>query len=64
MAITQRRWCDFIIYTPKGLSIERIYFNAPFWETELLSKLMEFYNCIGPEIVSPMHSVVRNLASI
>ena len=63
---TKRKWCNFVIYTPKGLSVERMHFNINFWDTELLPKLVEFYdNCIGPEIVSPMHSVgmpVRNLA--
>ena len=32
MAITKRPWCDFVIYTEKGLSIERIDFNSTFWE--------------------------------
>jgi len=65
MAITQRKWCDFVIYTLKGISVERIYFNEHFWDKELLPKLIEFYdNCVGPEVVSPMHSIglpVRNL---
>ena len=56
------RW--FVIYTPKGISVERIYFNEHFWD-ELLPKLTDFYdNCVGPEIVSPMHTIglpVRNL---
>ena len=54
-----------MIYTLKGISVERIYFNEHFWDKELLPKLIEFYdNCVGPEVVSPMHSIglpVRNL---
>ena len=65
MAITQRRWCDFVMYTLRGISVERLYFNEKFWTEELLPKLTEFYdNCVAPEIVSPMHSIglpVRNL---
>ena len=65
MAITQRKWCDSVVYTPKGPSVERIYFNQQFWDTELLPKLTEFYdNCVGPEIVSPLYPIglpVRDL---
>ena len=64
MAITGRSWCDFVIYTEKGLSIERISFNCDFWQMELLPKLTDFYdNCLAPEIVSPVHVLgipVRN----
>ena len=55
MGVTQRKWCDFIVYTEKGLSIQRIYFDELFWK-DLLTKLEEFYdNCLAPEIVSPVH---------
>ena len=52
MGVTQRRWCDFIVYTEKGLSIQRIHFDPSFWR----AKLEEFHdNCLAPEIVSPVH---------
>ena len=55
MAISKRKWCDFIIFTTKGLSVERIQFDSDFWN-ELLPKLIDFYdNCLAPEIVSPVH---------
>ena len=55
MGVTKRQWCDFIVYTEKGMSIERIEFDSEFWE-DLLHCLIEFYdNCLGPEIVSPIH---------
>ena len=58
MAIGQRPWCDFVVFTNKGISVERIRYNHHFWENELLPKLINFYdNCIAPEIVSPMHSL-------
>ena len=51
----RKRWCDFIVYTEKGLSIQRIHFDLSFWR-DLVSKLEEFYdNCLAPEIVSPVH---------
>ena len=56
MAITERRWCDFIIYTTKGISVERILFDPDFWNNGLLPKLSDFYdNCFCPAIVSPVH---------
>lgn len=56
LAICDRPWCDFVVYTPKGLSVERINFDSNFWNNELLPKLLDFYNnCIAPEIVSPVH---------
>ena len=65
MAITQRTWCDFVVYTEKGLSVECIYYDSDFWSNELLPKLVAFYdNCLAPEVVCPVHLLgipVRNL---
>ena len=65
MGITERKWCDFIIYTEKGISIERIPFDSNFWILELLPKLTDFYdNCLAPEILCPVHYLgipIRNL---
>lgn len=65
MAITERNWCDFIIYTEKGVSVERIPFDADFWKNSLLPKLINLFdNCLAPEIASPVHALgipVRNL---
>ena len=56
MAISKRKLCDFIIFTTKRLSVERIRFDSDFWNNELLPKLIDFYdNCLAPEIVSPVH---------
>lgn len=58
MGIGERPWCDFIIFTNQGISVERIKFNSNFWHNELLPKLVDFYdNCLAPEIVSPMHTL-------
>ena len=56
MAIGDRPWCDFVVYTLKGLSVTRISFNEDYWNNSLLPKLTSFYdNCVAPEIVSPVH---------
>ena len=56
MAVGQRPWCDFVIFTTKGTSVQRILFDNDYWNKELLPKLASFYdNCIAPEIVSLIH---------
>ena len=66
MAIGGRPWCDFVVFTSKGLSIQRIKYDKNFWDEKLLPKLISFYdNCVAPEIVSPVHSLglpIRNLS--
>ncbi len=65
MAIGRREWCDFVVYTTKGISVQRVPFDKQYWENLLLPKITAFYdNCLGPEIVSPVHVLglpVRNL---
>ena len=51
MAIGERPWCDFVVFTMKGLSVERISFNLDYWTNTLLPKLVSFYdNCVAPEL--------------
>ena len=42
MAICSKQWCDFVIYTSVGISIQRIPFDPTVWTT-MLVKLREFY---------------------
>ena len=56
LAITNRKWCDFVVWTPKGLSIERINADATFWTETMLPKLLAFYNtALLPELAAPEH---------
>ena len=58
LAITDRKWCDFVVYTKKGISIERIDNDTEFWENKLLPKLTAFYDgSLCPSIVSPVHLI-------
>ena len=62
MAIGGQNWCDFIVYTSKGIYVQRIKFDL--WESELLPKLCSFYSlCLGPEIVCPLGSPIRDFRS-
>ena len=36
MAIGERPWCDFVVFTGKGLSVQRIEFEESFWKDRLL----------------------------
>ena len=42
MGITGAKWCDFIVYTSKGLYVERIAFDPVFWQN-LRNKLIQYY---------------------
>ena len=68
MAIGGCKWCDFVIYTKKGIAIERINFDPYYWNNNILPKLINFYdNILVPEIVSPVHHLglpIRNLVNI
>ena len=51
--VTAAKWCDFCIYTTKGIEIERIY-PARCWQAENVPKLEDSYdNLLLPEIVYP-----------
>jgi len=51
LAITERKWYD--CYTTKGVSVERILYDAEFRENKLLLKLITFYDkCLCPSVVS------------
>ena len=55
MAICRRNWCDFVIWTPSSIIIERIVFDKNFWQ-EVLPKLEHFYDvAILPELASPRY---------
>ena len=34
MAICKRQWCDFVIYTTKGIAINCVHFNEEFWTSQ------------------------------
>jgi len=42
MGLSGAKWCDFIVYTSKGMSVERIKFDQDHWDT-LSGNLCEYY---------------------
>ena len=42
MHITNRKWCDFVVWNPQGtdkLLVDRIQYNKVFWEVSMYPKL-------------------------
>ena len=37
-----RKWCDFTVYTKKGINVECLQYDPQFWETEHLPKLYTY----------------------
>lgn len=37
------KWCDFVIWTPKGIHVQRIEWNESLWQETVLPKLKSFY---------------------
>ena len=42
LGLTEAKWCDFIVYTGKGIYIERILFDATYWQN-LRTELLQYY---------------------
>jgi len=53
LEITDREWCDFVVWTPQGIHVERIYRDRDvFFFNAMLPKLERFYKLsLLPEIV-------------
>ncbi|CAN7942145.1 unnamed protein product, partial [Ixodes hexagonus] len=58
MAVVGAEWCDFVVWTNNGplsrsLSVERVYLDQVFWESEVLPGLVYFYRfAILPELLT------------
>lgn len=53
LAITGKKWCDFTVWTPKGISTERITFDKEFWDS-MVKKLEAFFDkAVLPELAAP-----------
>ena len=51
LAVTNRQWCDFFVYTSKGHILERIYFDETHWN-KIESNISYFYkNFLAPYFV-------------
>ncbi|XP_054266989.1 uncharacterized protein LOC128989146 [Macrosteles quadrilineatus] len=54
--ITQQKNCWFLVWTNKGMSIEKIVRDDQFWENKMEKPLTNFYfKCVLPELIDPRH---------
>ena len=61
MAITGKSWCDLYIWTLKGSSVQRIFFDKHFWKM-VLQKINNFYlSHVIPEL---FNRIKRGIASM
>lgn len=52
--ITEKYFCDFIVWTPSEIFVERIVKNDEFWSTKMETNLIKFYHeALLPELVDP-----------
>ncbi|XP_070575137.1 uncharacterized protein [Ptychodera flava] len=51
MAITQRPWCDFLVYTAHGYILERIYFDEKYWNGILQNLVYFFENYLAEALI-------------
>uniref|UniRef100_A0A1B6E7F7 YqaJ viral recombinase domain-containing protein n=1 Tax=Clastoptera arizonana TaxID=38151 RepID=A0A1B6E7F7_9HEMI len=68
LLITHRKYCEFALWTPKGLKLQHIEKNDQLWNEKMKMKLEMFYmNCMLPELIDPRHTrtmVIRDPAYI
>lgn len=58
LQITCRKWCDYVVYTFKGIKIYRIFKDDDFWNIQMFPKLREFYYFyLLPQIVNPLDTI-------
>ena len=65
LAITQLPWCDFVAWTPHGISIERIERDINLWQQNILPKLKVFYHeYLIPELADPVFLVANQSVTL
>ena len=51
MAVAKVKWCDFVLWSPGEISVQRIPFNEELWK-KMEEKLIDFYlKWMVPELV-------------
>ncbi|XP_063229291.1 uncharacterized protein LOC134534727 isoform X1 [Bacillus rossius redtenbacheri] len=54
--ITNRKYCYFVLWTPRGLLVQQIERENSFWKEKMINKLTQFYmTCLLPEIIDPRY---------
>lgn len=56
MAITERMFCDFVVWSEQNVFIERINFNQQFWEEKCAKASLFHKRVIIPELLAKIFS--------
>lgn len=57
MAIAKLDWCDFVLWTPTELCVEKVKFDKEAWQ-EMEKKLISFYHkSMVPELLKSGHRI-------
>ena len=57
MHLAEMLWCDYVVWIPTGIHVERISRDTEFWNKDICPKLKWlFYICLLPKIASPHHT--------
>lgn len=48
---TKKEWCFFVLWTPKGINVEKIYRGDTFWKEKGKRSSDFYFDCLLPEII-------------
>jgi len=51
MAVRKRPWCDFFVYSRHGYHLERIFFDASYWEERFNTIEAGFFDYVVPSLI-------------
>ena len=52
-----RKWCDFVVWTPSGIAIQRVTVDECLWERHKATLGCFYQNAILPELALPRHTI-------
>lgn len=56
LRVTNKPYCLFVVWTPHGMSVEKIVKDDNFWSSKMEKRLLDFYeSSLLPEIIDPRH---------
>ncbi len=60
MKILGKKWCDYIVYRPPDVFVERIFFNEDYWNNFVVPGINSFYN----EVIETIKTEIANTDSV
>ena len=57
LAVTRRKWCDFVVWTLNSIAVQRVTADESFWEKHKTTLEHFYWNAILPELALPRHTI-------